>query len=1186
MYLKSIEIHGFKSFANKILFKFNDGITAIVGPNGSGKSNVADAVRWVLGEQSAKQLRGSKMEDIIFSGTQLRKPMGYACVSITFDNADRALNIDYEEVTVARRVYRSGESEYMINGNICRLRDVQELFFDTGIGKEGYSIIGQGQIDKILSGKPEDRRELFDEAAGIVKYKKRKAAAEKELEEEGMNLARITDILSEIEKQVGPLEKQSEVAKEYLKLNEELKKYEINLFLADYDKNTEAKEDALNKQSIINNDIQNTKLEYDNTKTEYEKLEGEMGEFTTRIDESREKKNSVLIASEKREGEIKLMEEKKNSLYQSNAHYEQRKSSINDEISQRYAEIEKQGDSRKETLKKIEDLKGNQSDSGDEINAIRDRINECSAEIEKCNNELLALVNEDARLKTEKQKFETLNEQNALKKAELTKKVLSQKNFENEYETAVETYNRELSEIAEKLSELENAIAQQKGEKFKLKERLDETTGFLEKFQKEKIELESRVGTLRNFSERYEGYGNSIKKVMEQKPKYPGLIGVVSDIIEVQEKYETAVETALGGNLQNIVTKDEATAKRMIEYLKENKFGRATFLPLNAITAKEAVQDNDILKAPGVIGYANKLVKTAKEYSEVVKYLLGRIIVVDEINNALKLARANNYSLRIVTLEGEQLNPGGSLSGGSYKNNSNLLGRKREMEEAEKEVAKIAVKVNALSRERDGFKEMADKLSEEISKKHEEIGKLNIRQNTVQMNLEKENERLKESKESFSVTELEIRAIDVKILENNAQAEKLVKKLEENETVRAGINDRIEGLNHKLDEERRLERYSNEKESSLKAEYAGLERTLEFIDETVSRLNSEIDRFKEEIEELDGNEKASEEQLAALDEEIQKAHTDIATWKIEVASMNSEIEGLEKQKAVITKGHKEFFNKHEQLAQTLTSLEKEAFRIENQITRIGEVIDEQCAYMWNEYEVTVDSAKERRDESLGGYNAVKKGVSEIKGKIKALGDVNVNAIEQYKEVSERYNLYTVQRNDIIDAEEKLKGIIEKLEEEMRNLFNEKFALIKDEFDVVFKELFGGGQGTLELMEDEDVLTAGIKINAQPPGKKLQNMMMLSGGERALTAIALLFAIQNLKPSPFCLLDEIEAALDDSNVGRYARYLHKLTDHTQFIVITHRRGTMAAADALYGITMQEKGVSALVSVSLIENSLSN
>ncbi|MCR5823336.1 MAG: chromosome segregation protein SMC [Lachnospiraceae bacterium] len=1186
MYLKSIEIHGFKSFANRILFKFNDGITAIVGPNGSGKSNVADAVRWVLGEQSAKQLRGSKMEDIIFSGTQLRKAMGFAYVAITFDNSDRALNIDYEEVTVARRVYRSGESEYLINGNTCRLRDVQELFFDTGIGKEGYSIIGQGQIDKILSGKPEDRRELFDEAAGIVKYKKRKAAAEKELEEEGLNLARITDILSEIEKQVGPLEKQSEVAKEYLKLNEELKKYEINLFLADYDKNTEAKEEALQKQDIIKNDIENTQKDYDNTKLEYERLEGEMSVFTSKIDESREKKNSLLISSEKREGEIRLMEEKKNSLYQSNAHYEQRKNTINEEIDQRLEEIEKQGESRKDTLKQIEELKSNQSDSGDELNNIQERIKACSAEIEKYNGDLMNLIKEDSKIKTEKQKFETLNEQNALKKAELTKKVLNQKNFENEYETAVETFNRELTEIGEKLEELETAISAQKNEKQKLRERLDETTGFLEKFQKEKIELESRVGTLRDFSERYEGYGNSIKKVMEQKPKYPGLIGVVSDIIEVDEKYETAVETALGGNIQNIVTRDEATAKRMIEFLKENKLGRATFLPLNAITAKEANQDPALLKAAGVIGYANKLVKTSKEYAEVVKYLLGRIIVVDDIDNALKLAKANNYSLRIVTLEGEQLNPGGSLSGGSYKNNSNLLGRKREMEEAEKQVQKILVKVNALSRERDGFKEMADKISEEIAKKHEEIGKLNIRQNTIQMNLEKEKERLKESKESFSVTELEIHDLERKTAENNMAAEKLSKDLEANEARRIEINDAIEGLNHKLDEERRLERYSNERESSLRVEFAGLEHTLGFIDETVARLNSEIEKFKEEITELDSNEKSSEDQLASLDEEIKQAHSDIASWKLDVEEMDKEIEGLEKEKAVITKGHKDFFNRHEELAKTLTSLEKDAFRIENQITRIGEVIDEQCAYMWNEYEVTVDSAKEKRDDTLGGYNAVKKGVSEIKSKIKGLGDVNVNAIEQYKEVSERYNLYTVQRNDIIEAEDKLKGIIETLEEEMRNLFNEKFALIRDEFDVVFKELFGGGQGTLELMEDEDVLTAGIKINAQPPGKKLQNMMMLSGGERALTAIALLFAIQNLKPSPFCLLDEIEAALDDSNVGRYARYLHKLTNHTQFIVITHRRGTMASADALYGITMQEKGVSALVSVSLIENSLSN
>ncbi len=1186
MYLKSIEIHGFKSFANRILFKFNDGITAIVGPNGSGKSNVADAVRWVLGEQSAKQLRGSKMEDVIFSGTQLRKPMGYAFVAITFDNSDRALNIDYEEVTVSRRVYRSGESEYLINGNTCRLRDVQELFFDTGIGKEGYSIIGQGQIDKILSGKPEDRRELFDEAAGIVKYKKRKAAAEKELDEEAMNLARITDILSEIEKQVGPLEKQSEVAKEYLKLNEELKKYEINLFLADYEKNNTAKEEALNKQEIINPDIADTKREYDNTKLEYEKLEGEMSEFTSKIDEKRENRNSILIASEKKEGEIKLMEEKKNSLYQSNAHYDQRKRSINEEIDARYAEIDKQSDSRRETLKKIDDLKSTQSDSGDELNSIQERIKACSGEIEECNQKLMKLMNEDSAIKTQKQKFETLNEQNALKKAELTKKVLNQKNFENEYETAVETFNRELSEIAERITELENALASQKNEKTKLKERMDETSGFLDRFQKERIELESRVGTLRDFSERYEGYGNSIKKVMEQKPKYPGIIGVVSDIIEVQEKYETAIETALGGNIQNIVTKDEATAKRMIEFLKQNKFGRATFLPLNAITAKEASQDNNILKAPGVIGYANKLVKTSKEYIEVIKYLIGRIIVVDNIDNALKLAKANNYSLRIVTLEGEQLNPGGSLSGGSYKNNSNLLGRKREMEEAEAQVSKIMVKVNALTRERDGFKEMIDKLSDEIAKKHEEVGKLNIRQNTVQMNLQKENERLKESKESFSVTELEIHALESKIAENNAQAAELTEKLSDNESLRADINEKIEGLNHKLDEERRLERYSNERESSLKVEYAGLERTLSFIDETVERLGGEIEKFKDEIKELENNEMLSEEQLKNLDDEIQKAHSEIASNKVAVEDINNEIAELEKQKGVITKGHKEFFNKHEQLAQTLNSLEKEAFRLENHIARIGEVIDEQCAYMWNEYEETVDSAKQRKDDSLGSYTAIKKGVSDTKSKIKALGDVNVNAIEQYKEVSERYNLYTVQRNDIIEAEEKLKGIIEKLEEEMRKQFNEKFALIKDEFDVVFKELFGGGQGTLELMEDEDVLIAGIKINAQPPGKKLQNMMMLSGGERALTAIALLFAIQNLKPSPFCLLDEIEAALDDSNVGRYARYLHKLTDHTQFIVITHRRGTMASADALYGITMQEKGVSALVSVSLIENSLSN
>ncbi len=1185
MYLKSIEIHGFKSFANKINFKFNSGITAIVGPNGSGKSNVADAVRWVLGEQSAKQLRGSKMEDVIFSGTQLRKPMSYAYVSITFDNSDRALNLDYEEVTVARRVYRSGESEYLLNGSTCRLRDVQELFFDTGIGKEGYSIIGQGQIDKILSGKPEDRRELFDEAAGIVKYKKRKAAAEKELDEEKLNLSRITDILSELEKQVGPLEKQSETAREYLRLKEELKKFEINLFLFDYEKNETLKDEAGKKREIVAADIETTRVEYENTKTEHERLENEINEYSTKIDADKEAKSEILINQEKKDGEIKLMEERKNSLFQSNAHFEQRKEAIVSETEDRKQKIEEQKQQALEVKEKMAALDKTKESSEEEMKDIRERIKQCSNEIEQCNVFLMSLLNDDTNTKTELSRIDTLNEQNAIKKAELTKKVLSQKSFELEYETAVETFSRELKEIEEQVKELNISIGNKELESSKLKERLDETGGFLEKFQKEKIELESRAGTLKDFSERYEGYGSAVKKVMERKPYLPGIVGVVADIIQVQEKYETAVETALGGNIQNVVTKDEPTAKKLIEFLKENKFGRATFLPLDAITAKDA-DEKDVLKEEGVIDYANKLVKAGKEYNELLKYLLGRIIVCDDMNNALKLAKKYKYTLRIVTLDGEMLTPGGSISGGSFKNNSNLLGRKREMEEAEKKSKEILGKINALTRERDGFKEKRDKLREEVNRAYAELKKLEIKQNTVTLNLKKEEERLKESKQSFSVIELDIRALDEKTAENNKAAQGLNDRLSENERLRKEANEKIESINQQLDEERRLERYANEKGSSFMVEAAGYEQSLDFIDETIQRLNDEIEKFNEELNELNGSYVNTEEQIEELNSQIKYAHELIAEWKVSVAELDKSIHEQEEKKSVLTKDHKEFFAAREALSDKLSALDKESFRLENQLTRIDELIDEQCSYMWNEYEITVDAAKTLKDEEIGSYTSVKKGVGDLKQKIRALGDVNVNAIEQYKEVSARYDLYTTQKNDIVAAEEKLNGIIAKLEDEMRKQFNEKFAFIRDEFDIVFKELFGGGQGTLELSEDEDILTAGIKINAQPPGKKLQNMMMLSGGERALTAIALLFAIQNLKPSPFCLLDEIEAALDDSNVGRYAKYLHKLTDHTQFIVITHRRGTMASADALYGITMQEKGVSALVSVSLIESTLSN
>ncbi len=1185
MYLKSIEVHGFKSFANKIVFKFHDGITAIVGPNGSGKSNVADAVRWVLGEQSAKQLRGSKMEDVIFSGTQLRKPMGYAYVAITLDNSDHKLPIEYEEVTVARRVYRSGESEYLINGSTCRLRDVQELFLDTGIGKEGYSIIGQGQIDKILSGKPEDRRELFDEAAGIVKYKKRKAAAEKELAEEQLNLSRITDILLQIEKQVGPLAKQSEVAKEYLRLKDALKNLEINLFLLEYERSEKNKAEIDSKAKIVTDELADSNKAYDNTKQEYERLETELEQYSADIDTKKEQKNRFLMMIQEKEGEIKLMQEKISSMMLSDSHYKQRQDALNADRDARKQELAQYDKELKTVSASLEELKEQQNDSTEELQEIRRRIVDYTKTIEKCNQQILESMDQNTEIKTKLQYFVTLEEQNNLKKAELTQKVLLHKSEEAGYEEEVEACKKANKEISDRIKEAREQIEILEETAVEWKQKAADTMALMEQTERNRIQEASKLESLRNLTERYDGYGNAIRKVMERKNDTPGIVGVVADIIKVDSKYETAMETALGGSIQNIVTKDEATAKKMVTYLKENKLGRATFLPLTSITSKALGQSQEqAAKEPGVIGYAHTLVKVEKEYEELVKFLVGRNLVVDTMDHALAIAKKYNYSLRIVTLDGEQLSPGGSISGGAYKNNSNLLGRRREMEELEKKIESCKQRVAELAKERDSIRLERENLAKQITSAKEELQELILEQNTTKMNLSAAEEKLAGLKDSYKLIEQEVNNLEMKNRDNMSGAKELRDRIKKNDAAMEDAKKKTEVCNLSMERNRAIEEKLSEENAALALECAGLEKNLQYVNENRTRIQSEIERLDREQKILKDENSSTKERIAEQEKGISEATENVSVWTEQVAELEKTLEALEAKKEELSKENKNFFSKREELSRHISELDKDSFRLSNQLERLQETMNSQANYMWEEYEVTVELAKKFRDETLPGYNGIRKEIGELKSGIKALGDVNVNAIEDYKNLSERYELYNNQRNDLMEAEAALMKIIEQLDTEMRKQFEEKFAAIKEQFDVVFRELFGGGKGTLELMEDEDVLTAGIRIIAQPPGKKLQNMMQLSGGEKALTAIALLFAIQNLKPSPFCLLDEIEAALDDSNVGRYAKYLHKLTKNTQFIVITHRRGTMAAADILYGITMQEKGVSTLVSVNLIENEL--
>ncbi len=1186
MYLKSIEVQGFKSFANKIVFQFHNGITGIVGPNGSGRSNVADAVRWVLGEQKVKQLRGSSMQDVIFSGTETRKPLSYAYVAITLDNSDHHLSIDYDEVTIARRIYRSGESEYLINGTLCRLRDVNELLYDTGIGKEGYSIIGQGQVDKILSGKPEERRELFDEAAGIVKFKRRKVAAQNKLENEKQNLVRVTDILSELEKQIGPLEKQSEVAKIYLKKKEELKTLDVNVFLLENNRIKDQLKAVEEKYGIASAELQNTTDKYEGIKEEYERIQEEIESLDAAIEQARSMLNDTGLMRGKLEGEINVLKEQINSAMGSEKHLNNRRKSLQEEIDAK--NLEKTGilGEKDEIDEKVREITATADEVKANLEAIQDKITELNNSIETGKNTIIGELNQRATIKSKMGRYDTMMEQINIRKAELNSRLLRAKSDEAAREETIKQLEDDFARVTDELRMMNESQAATELELGKLRERLTGKDAKLRENQGLYHQEKSKLEALTNLTERYEGYGGSVKKVMERKESEKGIVGVVADIIKVDKKYETAIETALGGNIQNIVTDNEETAKKMIQYLKENRLGRATFLPLTSITNPQEFKNPESLKEKGVIGMADELVHIAEEYRNVAKAMLGRIVVVDNVDNAVKIARKYDYGIRMVTLEGELLVPGGAISGGAFKNNSNLLGRRREIEELEKRVQELLASIDTINQEIDETKSKRNKMRMELETLKVDIQRKSIEQNTARLNISQARARMEEEEEGVASLKLEEKELDSQIFEITNGKEAIQRELAESETLEKNTQVQIAVFQKQLEEQRLAETEAAGKVSEWDLKVEKMLQTQTFKQSNVDRINGEIARFQEELDEileaLNANAREAERKQQSI-LEIEK--TISASYDAQNESERKLKDDVARKEELSAK-QKSFFTRREELAEHMTALDKEVYRLNAQKERLEESIESQINYMWDEYEITLSDAASLRDEEMTDLSAMKKEISSLKDQIKKLGDVNVNAIEDFKNLMERYTFMKTQHDDLVEAEKTLEGIIEELDTAMRKQFAEKFAEINREFDKVFKELFGGGKGSVELMEDEDILEAGIRIIAQPPGKKLQNMMQLSGGEKALTAISLLFAIQNLKPSPFCLLDEIEAALDDSNVGRFAKYLHKLTKNTQFIVITHRRGTMEQVDRLYGITMQEKGVSALVSVNLIDKDLTD
>lgn len=1185
MYLKRIEIQGFKSFANKIVFDFHNGITGIVGPNGSGKSNVSDAVRWVLGEQSAKQLRGGNMQDVIFAGTELRKPLGFAYVAITLDNSDHKLDIDFKEVTVSRRLFRSGESEYLINGSACRLKDISELFFDTGIGKDGYSIIGQGQVDKILNGRPEERRELFDEAAGITKFKRRKGLALKKLESERESLVRVNDILAELEKQVGPLEKQAKVAKEFLNLREELKIFDVNSYIMEYDGITQNLNEYKKREKLLSDDLADARNLLEKSKTDYEDITAELKRLDEELDDVRNLIVNNTTRLQEINSHIEILKEQINSENNNNENLSYRGENIDSDIEKKQKELETLKEEKASLQNLLKEANERENALLSELEDIDKKIDELAQRLDTLRLSSEEFNSRNADLRAKKERYKGILEQVRLRKSQMTQRLLESKTGQNTIELKIDEENKSLNSVNESLHSAENTKDELESKKAAIHSEIIRFSKVASELQMKYQSESAKLTSLKDLAEKYDGYGIAIKKIMETRDRIGGIHGVVADIVRASKKYEVAIETALGGRIQNVVIDSENTAKVLIDYLKKNRFGRATFLPLSAMR-NNTFSNTEFLKEKGVVGIASELVEYDSVYKNLIGSLLGRIVVIDNIDNAIAFEKKFRYEYRVVTLDGDSLSPGGSISGGAFKNSTNLLSKKREIEEAQASVSVLLKNYNEANDKLESFNLQRNDIEIKLDENRKVIQDLIIEKNNISNRRAGLIEKLEELKASSVSVQTDFDNIDKELSEIEIETKRLDAKLSNVGEDFSKLGNDISGIESDIKEQRNKRELLVEKLNTSKLEKAGISQRLEFIDENVNRTGEDV---KALLDEKSGLKTRAEDIVRNINEKnkiIENEHISKNELAKKIEKLKQREEELILLKEAKSKSQNKIFDNRDIYSERVSLLDRDIYRLKGQIEKSEERMSERTNYMWNEYELTYNSSLELKTDTDMSLNDIRANIASLKSKIKALGNVNINAISDYNEVSGRYELMKKQHTDILEAEATLINIIDELDVAMKKQFAEKFEEIAKEFNEVFKELFGGGSGKLVLEESSDMLEAGITIISQPPGKKLQNMMQLSGGEKALTAIALLFAIQNLKPSPFALLDEIEAALDDSNVDRFAKYLHKLTDRTQFIVITHRRGTMVSADRLYGITMQEKGVSALVSVNLIENELDN
>ena len=1180
MYLKRLELQGFKSFADKTVLEFMPGITSVIGPNGSGKSNISDSIRWVLGEQSMKSLRGAKSLDIIFAGTQNRKSLGFAEASLVFDNQDGSLPVEYTEVTVTRKIYRSGETGYYINKVPCRLKDILELFMDTGIGKDGYSIIGQGKIDEILSNKSEDRRHIFEEAAGIVKYRTRKEESEKKLEHTKLNLLRINDILSEIETNIEPLKKQSDKAKKYLNLKEELKNIEIGLFLYNIEKYKIDLEKVVNDHQIFEIQCKDEEEKLNNIKELKEKLKFEIDEITKQI----EHMSNLGFESQKEietiNSEINVANTKINNNKENNKRYEE-------EIEEQNSRIKELKEEKEQKEKKRDNLKQNKEKFATELKEKEDKLEEITK----------TLTSKEIEIEEYKKKVEINIEQ----KYELQTNINTQKiNYENDekrqkqIKDEISNYISELDlsrinkedilkqfyEIEDKRNKIAYKLKQTNEKREEVNVKLKNYESIINSYANEMRIKESKLKFLIETEREKEGYIKSVKQLLlnceNDKELGKGMCGVLANIIEVPEKYQTAIEMCLGASLQNIVTETEQDAKKLVEHLRKNNLGRASFLPLTSVKGKKI--EKIIGNNQGIIGIAADLIKFEKKYEQIIFNLLGRTVIVDNMDTAINIAKNNNYTFRIVTLDGDVINSSGSITGGSFnKKTVNILGRSREIERLRDEIKNLNTKIENKKSEKIEYENNANETLENIKLLDKELQEVNITyatekqkvlaiEESVQKNeqkvekLKKEWENLQSQKENTLIDEEKLKN---KITELNNQTEELNKIISEyaesNKEQQKYIND----LNFDI--------------TNLKISVSSFDESESSIEEIQERINLEIENNNKSIY----NKKNQIEQIGKENIELQKVieESDLKIEKIkkEVINSNSKIEELK----IIRNNKNENLNRKEneisEKFSLIEDLKAQIIKIEVKKTKLEEDINECVNKMWEEYEITPNNASDYKKPD--NVSLTQKKVNNLRVDIRELGSVNVDSIEEYKTLKERYDFMCEQRVDLENTMSKLRKVISEMTNTMKEQFKEQFKIINKNFTEVFRELFGGGNATLKLEDEENILECGIDINVQPPGKKLQNMSLLSGGEKAFTAIALLFAILKINPAPFCVLDEIEAALDDVNVFRFAEYLKKFSKNTQFLVITHRKGTMEAADTVYGVTMEESGISKLLSMKL-------